>query len=188
MGKSYKMYEYGTSPRKLAPEYTPNRKAYPKPKTKVNPNTKTTKKQTSKKIKNEQKEKEEAKKKLKEQSRKKKQRKVLIYICLGFTILFAISYRNSQIDEAFSDIQKTQKQLAIIEKENEQLEVNIENNSNLNNLEQLAKELLGMQKLSNKQSVYVSLPKVDYIEETQNDDIKEEGFFGFIARNILNIY
>lgn len=145
MAKNYNSYQYGTSPRKLQPEYTPT---YKKEQNKLR----------------EQKKKQENKR-IQEQNRKKQQRKVIIYIGIGFLILFAISYRNSKIDEQFSEIQALKSNLAIIEKENEQLKVNIENGSNLNNLEQSAKELLGMQKLNNKQSVYVNLPKVDYIEE-----------------------
>ena len=157
MAKNYNMYNYGTSPRKLEPEYTPNRRQK-------------TNKQKINKIPNNIKEKnrEKEQKRLKEENRKKQQRKVIIYIGIGFLILFAISYRNSQIDEQFSKIQSAQNELAIIQKENEQLKVNIENGSNLNNLEQSAKELLGMQKLSNRQSVYVSLPKVDYIQGNGN--------------------
>lgn len=158
MARNYNnMYDYGTSPRKLQPEYTPNRRPKTsKPKANKVPNN----------IKERNKEKEQQI--LKEQNRKKQQRKVSLYIAIGFIILFAISYRNSKIDEQFSVVQKLQKDLATIQKENEQLGVNIENGSNLNNLEQSAKELLGMQKLSNKQSVYVSLPKVDYIQGNGN--------------------
>lgn len=157
MAKNYNMYNYGTSPRKLEPEYTPNRRTKTnKPKTNKVPNN------------SKEKNKEKEQKRIQEENRKKQQRKVMIYIGIGFIILFAISYRNSQIDEQFSKIQSAQNELAIIQKENEQLKVNIENGSNLNNLEQSAKELLGMQKLSNRQSVYVSLPKVDYIQGNQN--------------------
>ena len=157
MAKNYNSYNYGTSPRKLEPEYTPNRRQKTnKPKTNKIPNNL------------EQRDKEKDKKIIKENSRKKQQRKVIFYVGIGFLILFAISYRNSQIDEKFSEIQTLQNQLLVVEKENEQLEVSIENSSNLNSLEQSAKELLGMQKLNNKQSVYVSLPKVDYIEGSQN--------------------
>lgn len=157
MAKNYNMYNYGTSPRKLQPEYTPNKRTKTnKPKAnKVSNNTK-------------EKNKEKEQKKIQEQNRKKQQIKMILYIGIGFLILFAISYRNSQMDEEFSKIQSAQKELATIQKENEQLKVNVENGSNLNDLEQAAKELLGMQKLSSKQSVYVSLPKVDYIEGSEN--------------------
>lgn len=164
MARNYNnMYNYGTSPRKLQPEYTPNRKNIP------SKQDKQIKQQNKPKNKEKltRKEKERIEKQIKEQAKKKKQRKVVLYIAIGFIILFAISYRNSQIDEQFSAIQVLQKELSAVEKENEQLEVNIENGSNLNSLEQAAKEILGMQKLNNKQSVYVSLPKVDYIEGSE---------------------
>ena len=155
MARNYNMYEYGTSPRKLQPEYAPQRKRIPQT-NRPNPTTKKQPTETQKKRKLQQ-------QKLKQQ-KKKQQRKAVMIIGIGFLILFAISYRNSKIDEQFSGIQNYKNELELIEKENEQLKVNIENGSNLNNLEQSAKELLGMQKLTGKQSVYVTLPKVDYIE------------------------
>ena len=63
--------------------------------------------------------------------------------------------------EKFWPILEENKQL---KEENEQLKVSIENGLNLNNIEKLAKEKLGMQKLTNKQTLYVSLPKKDYVE------------------------
>ena len=81
-----------------------------------------------------------------------------------FLLLLTISCRNSQIDKKFDQIQDQKKQLATLQKENEQLKVSIENSLNLNNVEKVAKEELGMQKLSNKQTVYVTLPKKDYVE------------------------
>ena len=150
---NYDIYDYGTSPRKLQPEYTPNRQ-------KTNKNVSHKRPQD---IKNRQKQNQENKK-VKKQLKNKQQIKVILYILIGFSILFVISYRNSKTDEDFSEIQKLKANLVTIQKENEQLHVNIDNGSNLNSLEQSAKELLGMQKLTSKQSVYVSLPKVDYIE------------------------
>ena len=54
--------------------------------------------------------------------------------------------------------------MALIQKENEQLEVNIENSLNLNDLEKIAREQLGMQKATSNQTRYISLPKEDHIE------------------------
>lgn len=143
MPKSYNKYEFGTSPRKLEPEYTPIKK--------------------TKKIQNKQSNKTK-KVKVKTSDIKKQKVKTIGYIITAFVILFAISCRNSAIDENFEKMQTLKQQLSAIEKENTQLEINIENSLNLNNLEQQAKELLGMQKLTNKQKVYISLPKSDYIE------------------------
>ena len=40
--------------------------------------------------------------------------------------------------------------------------------------EKLAKEQLGMQKLTSKQTVYVNLPKKDYIEPASEEVVVEE--------------
>ena len=56
------------------------------------------------------------------------------------------------------------KQLAALQKENEQLNVSIQNSVNISTIEKVAKEELGMQKLSSKQTVYITLPKKDYVE------------------------
>lgn len=100
--------------------------------------------------------------------------KAVLYLAMGFVILFAISYRNSLITESFNQKEELKKNLSAIEKENEQLKINIENSLNLNNVEQSAKEMLGMQKLDNSQKIYISLPKKDYIEPAMQDIVKTE--------------
>ena len=71
-------------------------------------------------------------------------------------------------------MQDKKKELATLQKENEQLEINIENSLNLSNIEKEAKEKLGMDKLTNKQTVYISLPKKDYVESATEKVIIEE--------------
>lgn len=156
----YSRYQYETSPRKLEPKY------------------KTTKKKVQKST-LAQRKKELAK-------RKKQHSKVIFALAVLFIAVFAISYRNSQIDEAFTKSEKLKADYQNIEKENEQIEVGIENSLNLNSIEQSAKEMLGMQKLNNKQTVYVELPKKDYIEtkaETTNNS-NNQGFFKRIINKI----
>lgn len=150
-------YQYETSPRKLQPEYEPIQKRYPK-------------KSTARKTKAVPKQKA----KMQVKRNEKNKAKVMIYVAIGFTILFAISYRNSVINEKFAEIKQLKTNLAAIEKENEQLEVNIENSLNLKTIEQSAKELLGMQKLENSQSVYINLPKQDYVEPATEEIVKED--------------
>lgn len=145
----YGNYQYETSPRKLEPDYRPNK------------NNKQKNKNTNKK---------EEKKEIKKQSKAK----IIVWIAIGFSILLAISYRNSVITEKFNEKEDLKKQLSAIQKENEQLQVNIENSLNLNTVEQLAKERLGMQKLNNNQKVYVSLDKKDYIEVPSEEVIIDE--------------
>ena len=145
-------YQYETSPRKLQPEYRPERKKYPKKSTarKTAKPKKVTAKQTNGQI------------------------KMMAYVAIGFMILFAISYRNSIINEKFSEIKTLKSDLSAIQKENEQLQVSIENSLNLSNIEQAAKDKLGMQKLNNSQKIYVSLPKKDYIEAATEEIIFTE--------------
>ena len=152
MARSYNRYEYETSPRKLEPYYTPTRK-----KTDI-------KKEAAKKAKYAKKQKEARKVKM----------KIMMYLAIAVTIVFSISYRNAQIDENFDKVQELKSELAAVEKENAQLEVAIESSLNLTNLEQQARSMLGMQKLTNKQTEYVSLPKTDYIEAASEQVVIEE--------------
>jgi len=153
MANSYNRYEYETSPRKLEPYYAPKKKI-----NKVPP-----KKQVNKKA---------------EQEKLKKERemkiKIVIYLIIGFAIFFGISYRNAQIDENFDKVQTLKSELESIEKENAQLEVAIESSLNLTNLEQQARNILGMKKLTNKQTEYITLPKTDYIEAASEQVVIEE--------------
>ena len=147
-------YEYSTSPRKLQPEYNPRKRA------KKN-NLKVVKDLPRQEV-----------KMTKEQIKRRKN--IALIVVAIFVILLTVSYRNSQINEKFSQVQKLKKELSSIQKENEQLKVNIENSLNLNNVEKIAKEKLGMQKLTNRQTLYVSLPKRDYVEAATEEVKKEE--------------
>ena len=93
---------------------------------------------------------------------------------LIFASLFVISYRNSLINESFNENEKLKSNLAAIEKENEQLKVNLENSLNLSNVEKLAKEKLGMQKLDGSQKVYINLEKKDYIEPASEEIVIDD--------------
>lgn len=142
----YNNYQYETSPRKLQPEYKPKRRK-----------TEKVKKTTEKiKVKNNIK------------------IKLVLYLAIGFIVLLAICYRNSIINEEFSEVKSMQKELAQLEKENEQLNINIQNDLNLSQIEKSAKELLGMQKLTSKQTVNVNLSKKDYVEPSSEKVVIEE--------------
>lgn len=153
-------YEYETSPRKLEPDIRRKKQNVPN------------KQQKKKKLRVvEDLPKQEVKI---SKAQKKKQIKLTLVVVGVFILLLTISYRNSQINEQFSKVQNLKKDLASIKKENEQLEVSIENSLNINTVEKLAKEKLGMQKLTNKQTVYVTLPKKDYVETSTEEVIVEE--------------
>ena len=144
-------YQYETSPRKVETEFA----TYKKKKSTLTKNS-NEKKLTTKKT----------KKAVKSNKKAKYNAKPIIYIMAGFVMLFTIGYRNSIINENYNKKEQLKSQLSAVEKENEQLKVNIESSLNLNNVEKMAEEKLGMQKLTNNQKVYVNLQKKDYIEPT----------------------
>ena len=119
---------------------------------------------------------------------KKRQTKLTLVVIGIFIILLTISYRNSQINEKFNRVQTLKRELSTIEKENEQLKVSIENSVNLNTIEKLAKEKLGMQKLTNKQTMYITLPKKDYVESASEEVVveEEENWFEQIINKIFH--
>lgn len=171
MARNINRYEYETSPRKFEPEYAPKKNPYKGKKS-------TTKKVVRKKV-------------IKQKSlSKSKEKKMILYLCIGFAVLFTICYRDSKIDEKFAEIQDLKDELSKINKENMQIEVAIENGLNLSNIEQQAKDLLGMQKLTNKQTVYVDLPKTDYIESASETVIieKNNSIFSKIINTIEKLF
>ena len=150
-------YEYETSPRKLKPEY--DRDSYKVPQAK--------KKVALKESKN-------ANLKVNKKVQTKFPMKMLVYIFAVFVVLLAWIYTESKVYEAFSKIQSLKTEMSKIQKENDQLEIGIQNSLNLNNIEQAAKEMLGMQKLTNKQIVYINLRKEDYVLPTTETVIIED--------------
>lgn len=154
-------YTYETSPRKLRPEYMPEI---------------TTKKKTRAK----------AKPKTKAKAKAKTHASAIIYTFIGFLMLFTISYRNSLINETYNKMETAKSSLSAIQKENEQLKINIENSLNLSNIEKEASDQLGMRSISNAQKVYINVEKEDYIETSKNEvNInKEESWFDKIIKTL----
>lgn len=161
-------YEYGTSPRKLEPDVQ---------------RSKQTKKKKIKVVEDLPRQDVRISK-----EQKKRQTKLTLVVVGIFILLLTISYRNSQINEKFNQVQTLKKELSSIQKENEQLKVSIENSLNLNTIEKQAKEKLGMQKLTNKQTVYVTLPKKDYVESASEEVVieKEKNWFEQFVDKIFN--
>lgn len=168
-------YQSETSPREIQPEYRPYRNTYqekraPRVEIKTNKSIQTKKVERKAEI---------SKNKILENGPKAKKSikprvKLLFLVALGFSVLFTISYRNSVISESFSRKENLKSEVSSVQKTNEQLQVSIENSLNLNNVEQEAKERVGMQKLSNNQKVYVNLEKRDYVESATEEVIMEE--------------
>ena len=169
-------YQYETSPRKLDTEYEPRKK-------KKSTSVQTKKKATTTKN-----------KKQLEKEKAKEARKTRFLIALNCVLilsaLFAVIWRNSLISQSFAQIQILKSDISELQKENDQLEISIQNNLNLSNIEQEAKEMLGMQKLTSKQTIYLNLPKKDYVEPSTEEVVIEEssGIWHAIVSFFENIF
>ena len=119
----YNGYQYETSPRKIRPEYEPRKTSAKKRASNVNKAKKVTKNTANKKVK-----------------KAKYNYKPVVYIMLGFAMLFTISYRYSLINEKYNQKENIKLQVSAVQKQNEQLKVSIENSLNLNSVEKSAEE------------------------------------------------
>lgn len=166
-------YQYGTSPRKVQPEYNPRR----------NPKKKNKSLEKKEKLKREQ---EQEKRRQNLKLEKRKNYKNIAMILVIFLVLLVVSYRNSVINEKFNEIQDKKNELSSIEKTNGQLEVSIESSLNLGNVGNEAKESLGMDKLNNEQKVYVTLDKKDYVESSvEQSEVEDESWIQKIINKIF---
>lgn len=167
-GYNRSRYQYETSPRKLQPDYQPTPKKYPKKSTAKKKNVKTQAKTKTKKNTNS---------------------KVILYIGAIFVILFAVSWRNAFIAQEYSQIRSLKSELSELEKENKQLEVNIESKTNLGAIAEKASTELGLKKLDDSQIVYVNLDKQDYVESsTEEVKLEENNWFEKIIQKIKSIF
>lgn len=170
-----KDYQYGTSPRKIEPEYSPRKKTKKKSKNDL-----------TKQNRLEQQKKEQQKQKIKME--KKRHQKNIVMIFAIFLILLIVSYRNSLINERFSEIQNKKNKLSSIEKANGQLEVNIEGSLNLGTIGNEARDSLGMNKLNNDQKVYITLDKKDYVESSVDKSKSENEGLNWFQKIIEKIF
>lgn len=161
-------YQYETSPRKLDEEYIQQKPKVPKKN--VAPRNKPISKTKS--------------------AHKSNRAKIIVSLIAVFASIFAISYRNSKIDESFTKNEELKQAYLAIEKENDQMKVDIENSLNFSNIAQEAQELLGMQKLSTKQIIYVNLPKKDYIQPAAESIVieKDESLLDKILNVLKDIF
>lgn len=165
------MYQYETSPRKLTEYDIPKKEK-----------KKAAKPKKSKKM---------SKEKIIEQETKMAKFNFTIILIFALGCLLLMMYRNVQINESFSEVQDMEQQIATLEKENSQISVNIQNSLNLNNIETTASHDLGMQKLTNRQTVYVPLDTKDYVEVspssvTETDE--EESLVSKLWNKFLDLF
>lgn len=167
-------YQYETSPRKIEHEYD-----IPKKKKKI-----VKKKKSKVKIKS-----EKFKEKQKAKDLQVVKRNFELIMFLAIISIVAVMYRTVKINEKFAEVQALTKQVAEIEKVNSQIAVNVQNSMNLSTIESLAMTNLGMQKLSSKQTVYITLDKRDYVESNVSPNTnKDESFISKFLNKISDIF
>ena len=161
-------YNYDTSPRKIDPTYD----EVVKTKQTRNENRSKVKKQQQNKV-----------------SQIKNNITNIFYLLIGFSILLTISYRYAVINSSFTEKESLKDELAELQKSNQQLKVSIEQGTNINTIEQEAKEKLGMQKLDNNQKVYINLDKSDYVESSIDlqSENELETWWSKLLKDIFNI-
>ena len=171
-------YQYGTSARKLEPEVRTPKKSSNKTKNTKKVNNK------SKQIKSKN---NQDKIKAKEAKLARTNFAIIMVIALGCVLL--LMYRNVKIRESFAGVQALNKSVALLEKENSQIAVNIQNNLNLSNIENIATSTLGMQKLSSGQTIYINLDVKNYTELNSKNTKSEEITFGQkIINKIIDLF
>lgn len=104
----------------------------------------------------------------------KAQAEIILKVILILGILFIMTFKDSEKDQLFTEIKTLKAEITQLNKDNDQLEISIQNSLNLNTIEQAAKDLLGMQKLTAKQTRYINLPKKDYVEPRVEEVVVEE--------------
>ena len=99
---------------------------------------------------------------------------IALKIILILGIFFVMTLKDSEKDQLFTQIKTLKAEITQLNKDNDQLEISIQNSLNLNTIEQAAKDLLGMQKLTAKQTRYINLPKKDYVEPRVEEVVVED--------------
>jgi len=116
-------------------------------------------------------------------------RRAFLFI-VGFAVAFFICYRYSIINEKFNLVEKSKKELLNVQTVNEQLQAEIESETDLSYIENYAKYQLGMQKPQNSQTIYINTEKQDKIftPVKSDDEIAEDSVLDTFVEKISSIF
>ena len=117
--------------------------------------------------------------------------KIIFYILIIFSMCAFTMFRYAQISQINIENHKLNKQYVEIQKENELLSIEIENARSLNNIREVAKHKLNMDKPSKSQIIYVNIPKEDVTMVASNEPSKAITMFknaGDSIKRFLNIF
>ena len=114
---------------------------------------------------------------------------IVLYMLIAVVALFVV-YRYSLINEKFNEVEKVKRQLANAQTVNEQIQADIDSETDISYIENFAKYQLGMQKPQDSQTVYVNIEKKDKIftPVSFEEDAEEQTWFGEIVQKLANIF
>ncbi len=136
-------------------------------------------------------EKEERKQRRREERRKAFRILRNTFLCIiGFAVAFFICYRYSIINEKFNLVEKSKKELLNIQTVNEQIQAEIESETDLSYIENYARYQLGMQKPQDSQTIYINTEKQDKIftPVKLEDDTPKMSTFDDVIEKISSIF
>jgi cell division protein FtsL len=116
-------------------------------------------------------------------------KRVFLFAAAACIALF-ICYRYSIINEKFNSVEKAKKELLNAQTINEQLQAEIDRDTDISYIENYAKYQLGMQKPQDSQIMYINVSKQDKIFTplVVEEDAGNQGWFSQVAEKIANIF
>ena len=119
--------------------------------------------------------------------------KFFIFVFLGILLIsmpMYIIFKSAESDELFTKVNRLKGQIEEQRKENEQLDLNLQNQASLVKIEQDAKYRLGMQKIEPTKIIKVQTNEKDYIETESVSIIKdkEESVIDKIFKFVMNLF
>lgn len=94
--------------------------------------------------------------------------KVMLSIAISLAIAFTILWRYTMIIEANNQVKNLQDELSRLERITEQVKVELDSSIDLERIERIAREELGMRRPENYQIVYVDINTSDYAQVLGN--------------------
>jgi cell division protein FtsL len=119
--------------------------------------------------------------KRKQKSNNRAKFNLVLSIFVVFILVFLVIYRYALITELNYNINESLKSYSEIKNENSILKVDIEKDTDLSKMRQIAEDKLGMHKPDKFQVIYVSVPKSDYSIVSKTYDSNNTNLFIMIT-------
>lgn len=114
--------------------------------------------------------------------RKKKNARIIFWAIIIAIFSIIICYRYAIINIKFKEKEDLKDKLSQVQKQNERLQVDIEKQTNIQDIEAQAEQTLGMKKLDESQKVYINLDKKDYTKTSVSKNNTEKWYQKFLSK------